>query len=81
MKRICIYVALSLLISTSQAQTFQRTENGIKTTVADPNVNVEIQWFTPGSLRVLKTPQGQNVEKFVRHCPTGQNGSPRNLIR
>lgn len=63
MKRICIYVALSLLISTSQAQTFQRTENGIKTTVADPNVNVEIQWFTPGSLRVLKTPQGQNVEK------------------
>ena len=63
MKRICIYVALSLLISTSQAQTFQRTENGIKTTVAVPNVNVEIQWFTPGSLRVLKTPQGQNVEK------------------
>lgn len=63
MKHIWICAVLSLMAGTSQAQEFQRTENGIKTTVNHSDMNIEIQWFTPSSLRILKTPQGKTVEK------------------
>lgn len=63
MKHIWICAVLSLMAGTGQAQEFQRTESGIKTTVNHSDMNIEIQWFTPSSLRILKTPQGKTVEK------------------
>lgn len=63
MKHIWICAVLSLMAGTGQTQEFQRTASGIKTTVNHSDMNIEIQWFTPSSLRILKTPQGKTVEK------------------
>ena len=63
MKRSFTIIALCLLTSWACAQDYQKTASGIKTTVADKQIDIEIQWFTPNTLRILKTNQGKSVEK------------------
>ena len=63
MKRNIATIAFCLCAAWSWAQTYQQTENGIKTSIPGKQVDVEVQWFNPNSLRVLKTPQGKTVEK------------------
>lgn len=63
MKKTLVFVACCLCSAFVWAQDFQRTATGIKATVADKKTDVEVQWYTPNSLRILKTPQGKTVEK------------------
>lgn len=63
MKRSFTIIALCLLTSWTWAQDYQKTASGIKTSIADKQTDIEIQWFTPNTLRVLKTPQGKVMEK------------------
>lgn len=63
MKRSFTIIALCLLTSWVYAQDYQRTASGIKASVADKQTDIEIQWFTPNTLRILKTPQGKVPEK------------------
>ena len=63
MKRSITIIALCLLTSWVCAQDYQRTTSGIKASVADKQTDIEIQWFTPNTLRILKTPQGKVPEK------------------
>ena len=61
--RRSIIMALCLLTSWTWAQEFQKTTSGIKTTISGKQTDIEIQWFGPNTLRVLKTPQGKSVKK------------------
>lgn len=61
-KRLLILALCSLPIFV-WSQKYQETENGIKTSINDKKIDVEVQWFTPNSLRILKTPLGKTVEK------------------
>lgn len=63
MKKTLVFVACCLCSAFVWAQDFQRTATGIKATVADKKTDVEVQWYTPNSLRILKTPQGKTIEK------------------
>lgn len=63
MRRSIIIMALCLLTSWTWAQKFQKTTSGIKTTISGKQTDIEIQWFGPNTLRVLKTPQGKSVKK------------------
>ena len=45
------------------SQKYSQTETGIKASISDKQYDVEVQWFNPNSLRVLKTPAGKTVEK------------------
>lgn len=63
MKKSLVFVACCLFSALVWAQDFQQTATGIKTTIAGKKTDVEVQWYTPNSLRILKTPQGKNVEK------------------
>ena len=63
MRRSIIIMALCLLTSWTWAQEFQKTTSGIKTTLSGKQTDIEIQWFGPNTLRVLKTPQGKSVKK------------------
>ena len=63
MRRSIIIMALCLLTSWTWAQEFQKTSSGIKTAISGNQTDIEIQWFGPNTLRVLKTPQGKSVKK------------------
>lgn len=63
MRRSIIIMTLCLLTSWTWAQEFQKTTSGIKTTISGKQTDIEIQWFGPNTLRVLKTPQGKSVKK------------------
>lgn len=63
MRRSIIIMALCLLTSWTWAQEFQKTTSGIKTTISGKQTDIEIQWFGPNTLRVLKTPQSKSVKK------------------
>lgn len=63
MKKSLVFVACCLFSALVWAQDFQQTATGIKTTIAGKKTDVEVQWYTPNSLRILKTPQGKDVEK------------------
>ena len=63
MRRSIIIMALCLLTSWIWAQEFQKTSSGIKTAISGKQTDIEIQWFGPNTLRVLKTPQGKSVKK------------------
>lgn len=65
MRRSIIIMALCLLTSWTWAQEFQKTSSGIKTAISGKQTDIEIQWFGPNTLRVLKTPQGKSVKKKV----------------
>jgi alpha-D-xyloside xylohydrolase len=57
---LLLWVSLSGSICV-QAQTFQKTERGAKGTVNA--MDIEVQWYTPSIVRVLKSPQGKPFVK------------------
>ncbi|MDD2590611.1 MAG: glycoside hydrolase family 31 protein [Fermentimonas sp.] len=62
MKKIIIVALTFLLISVSSfAEPFVRTEHGVSIKVN--SINVEIQFYGSSIVRVIKSPQGKNVEK------------------
>ncbi len=63
MRKCLLILALCSLPIFVWSQKYQETENGIKTSINDKKIDVEVQWFTPNSLRILKTPLGKTVEK------------------
>ena len=65
MRRSIIIMALCLLTSWTWAQEFQKTTSGIKTTISGKQTDIEIQWFGPNTLRVLKTPQALKKKVFL----------------
>uniref|UniRef100_UPI002627F67B glycoside hydrolase family 31 protein n=1 Tax=uncultured Bacteroides sp. TaxID=162156 RepID=UPI002627F67B len=44
-------------------QSFQRTQYGIKTETEKGNVGIEVQWFTPRTVRVIKTSAQNPLQK------------------
>lgn len=63
MRKSLLILALCSLPIFVWSQKYQKTENGIKTSINEKKIDVEVQWFTPNSLRILKTPLGKTVEK------------------
>lgn len=63
MKKRILFLALCFMPVLAWSQKYIKTETGIKTSIRDKQTDVEVQWFTPNSLRILKTPLGKTVEK------------------
>lgn len=62
MNKFGIYLALFVLpIAGIQSQVYQKTNLGLKTTLN--NTNIEIQFYTPSIVRVLKWPDGKTFSK------------------
>ena len=62
--KLCAYllVVLFFLVSVnSEAQNFQKTYYGIKSTIN--SIDVEIQFYNPSTVRVLKSPEGKTSAK------------------
>ena len=66
MKRELIFTFCCLLTTLVWSQEYQRTETGIKASIFGKKIDVEVQWFNANSLRVLKMPHGQSVDKKSR---------------
>jgi len=58
---LLLLATLLLFSQIGKAQTYQKTEYGVKTTIN--SVNVEIQFFNPGIVRIIKSPHGIMPEK------------------
>jgi alpha-D-xyloside xylohydrolase len=56
-----IALALSLLPSIAYSQTYQQTRQGVKAEIGSQSI--EIQFYSPEILRVIKTPKGQHFVK------------------
>jgi alpha-D-xyloside xylohydrolase len=59
-----LYTIISLifvLISSTNAQTYQKTELGVKSIIN--SIEVEIQFYNPSTVRVLKSLEGKTFEK------------------
>lgn len=63
MKKSIAVVACCLWAVVAGAQQYRQTAAGIKTTIGSKQMEIEVQWFTPQTLRVLKTPLGKTVDK------------------
>ncbi|MFH1195023.1 MAG: TIM-barrel domain-containing protein [bacterium] len=63
MRKIFFTIALlvCLLAVTTNAQSYEKTELGIKSTIN--SIEVEIQFFSPSIVRVLKSPEGTSFTK------------------
>jgi alpha-D-xyloside xylohydrolase len=62
MKKIKLMLALLIIFSIgSQAQSYQKTDLGLKTKIN--STNVEIQFYGPSTVRVLKSPEGKTFTK------------------
>ena len=60
--RTCLFVPLFFLASVgSEAQNFQKTSYGI-TSIID-SIQVELQFYNPSTVRVLKSPEGKTFSK------------------
>lgn len=59
--RLFLALCVSFGVCGLFAQDFQKTSSGIQTTIN--GVNVEIQFFTPSVIRVIKSPEGVAVQK------------------
>lgn len=58
------YILLSLLmffVMTGQAKSYQKTNLGIKTQIN--TTDVEIQFYNSSTVRIIKSPVGENVKK------------------
>ncbi len=55
---LMIFLVISL---SSYAQSYQKTETGIKTSIQ--STSVEIQFYSPSIVRVVKSPEGHNFTK------------------
>ena len=63
MRKRVLFLALCFMSAFAWSQKYSQTETGIKASISDKQYDVEVQWFNPNSLRVLKTPAGKTVEK------------------
>jgi len=62
MKKLYLFLLLSIVyIANGPAQSYQKTDLGLKTVIN--NVEVEIQFFCPSIVRILKSPQGKTFTK------------------
>jgi len=62
MKKTCrILLFLAFFAFSLQAQNYQKTDVGIKTKIN--STEVEIQFFSPSSVRILKSPEGKTFTK------------------
>ena len=63
MKRTFLTIAflVSLMVVPAQAQLYQKTESGIKSTIN--SIEVEIQFYNPSTMRILKSPEGKAFAK------------------
>ncbi|MEQ1797782.1 MAG: DUF4968 domain-containing protein, partial [Lacibacter sp.] len=59
--RLHLLLVLLFAVATSQAQTWQKANEGIKTTIN--NVDVEIQFYTASTVRIIKSPAGTFFNK------------------
>jgi alpha-D-xyloside xylohydrolase len=57
MKRFSLALLFFIVASSCYAQSYQKTAQGIKTTVNA--TDIEIQFYTPSMVRVIKSPQGR----------------------
>jgi alpha-D-xyloside xylohydrolase len=63
-KRNLIFLIILLFTfsgSLSYAQTYQKTDRGVRSIIN--SIEVEIQFYNPSTVRVLKSPQGKTFEK------------------
>ncbi|HES59683.1 MAG TPA: DUF4968 domain-containing protein, partial [Caldithrix sp.] len=58
---ILIVIIVTVLTGILQAQGYQKTDLGIKSTINA--IDVEIQFYSPSIVRVLKSPEGRTYEK------------------
>lgn len=63
MKQFFLGLFLCVAAVCASAQTYERTAHGIKAHLPEQGVQVEVQWFTPSIVRILKTPVGKPVIK------------------
>ena len=62
MKKICLFLISVLITFVSvQAQTYKKTDSGIEATIN--SIKVEIVFYSPSIVRVLKSPQGKTFTK------------------
>ena len=62
MKRfLLLALFVIILIDSAFAQTYKKTELGIKSTIN--SIDVEIQFYNPSIVRVLKSPEGRTFKK------------------
>src|SRR5699024_1326487 len=62
MRKVCILLTLMVFyVLTGEAQTYQKTSLGLKATVH--SVDVDIQFFSPSIIRIVKTPAGKGFIK------------------
>jgi alpha-D-xyloside xylohydrolase len=59
--RLLLLLVLLFAAAGSQAQTWQKTNEGIKTTIS--KADIEIQFYTASTVRVLKSPAGASFTK------------------
>ena len=60
-KLLIIVLFVFVLVNTVNAQTYQKTDWGIKSIIN--SIEVEIQFYNPSTVRVLKSPEGKTFEK------------------
>src|SRR5690606_12926089 len=61
-KRIFLWILFStVLLNSMKSESFHKTNYGIKSTVG--NVEIEIQFYNPSTVRVLKWPQNTSFSK------------------
>ena len=60
-KKISISLLLLCLGLFSQAQSYQKMPQGVKTTVQ--GIDVEVAFYSPSIVRVYKTPEGSSYDK------------------
>jgi alpha-D-xyloside xylohydrolase len=62
MKRLCILLLMTVMVDLSAiAQSYQKTELGVKSVIN--SVGVEIQFYNPNIVRILKWPDGKTFKK------------------
>ena len=59
--RIITLIILTFLFINSYAKSYERMPNGIKTTI--PTMTVDIQFFSPSLVRIVKYPEGKSFIK------------------
>ncbi len=58
---LAISLLLGLMVVTANAQSYKKVETGIKTSIN--SCDVEIQFYSPSIVRILKSPAGTTVDK------------------
>ena len=63
MNRIYLLSAAFMAAASLEAQTVEKTANGVKFSTAQPTLNGEIIFYSPSIVRVVKYPSAQMPEK------------------